>query len=349
MSVVGVPPIPEDFGIRSELRQVVAASMGDVLVDAHFPQIPGYVPGKVRDNYDLADGRRRILVTTDRQSAFDQVLAAVPFKGQVLTATARFWFDATRDIIANHVLAYPDPNVMVARRLAMLPVEIVVREYMTGSTATSIWPMYQAGSRTMYGCTFADGLRKNERLPAAILTPTTKGVVGVHDVPVTPADLIASGKLSAAQWDELASVSLLLFARGRALAAERGLILVDTKYEFGIGDNGDLVLADEVHTPDSSRYWRADSYDARFAAAQEPESLDKDFLRRWIVARCDPYREPIPPIPADTLVEFALRYIALYETLTGEILAISPPASPIRDRVRTNVLGYLQQDPPTGA
>lgn len=330
----------DEDGVRVELRTIVARSLGNVLVDAHFPDIPGYVSGKVRDNYDLADGRR-ILVTTDRQSAFDQVLAAVPFKGQVLTGTARFWFDATRDIVPNHVLAHPDPNVMVARRLGMLPIEVVVRDYLTGSTGTSIWPMYRAGNRTMYGYLFPDGLRKNERLPATILTPTTKAPTGAHDAPITPADIVARGLLSPARWEEVAAVSLALFQRGRALAAERGLILVDTKYEFGTDAGGRLVLADEVHTPDSSRYWRAGSYDERFAAGEEPETLDKDFLRRWIVARCDPYKEPVPDIPAGVLVEFALRYIALYETLTGARFEPPPAAPSIRDRVRANLDLYL--------
>jgi phosphoribosylaminoimidazole-succinocarboxamide synthase len=333
-------------GFRSELRTRVTENLGNVLLDAYFPEIPGHVPGKVRDNYDLADGRR-ILVTTDRQSAFDQVLAAVPFKGQVLTATARFWFDATGDVCPNHVLAYPDPNVMVAERLRMLPIEVVVRDYLTGSTGTSIWPMYQAGTRTMYGCRFPDGLRKNQRLPATILTPTTKAPTGAHDAPVTPSEIVARGLLSPARWDEVAAASLALFDRGRALAAERGLILVDTKYEFGLDACDRLILADEVHTPDSSRYWRAETYDGRFSAGQEPETLDKDFLRRWIIARCDPYREPIPEIPTDTLVEFALRYIALYETLTGAPLDLPPAASSIRDRVRANIDRYLANSPPS--
>ena len=329
-------------GIRTELRRVLAERLGNVLVDANFPELPGHVPGKVRDNYDLADGRR-ILIATDRQSAFDQVLAAVPFKGQVLTATARFWFDATRDIVPNHVLAYPDPNVTVAERLNMLPVEIVVRDYLTGSTATSVWPMYQAGARTLYGHRFTDGLRKNERLPTTILTPTTKATIGAHDVPISPSDVVATRLLPASVWDELATLSLALFDRGRSLAAERGLILVDTKYEFGQDSSGRLILADEVHTPNSSRYWRADSYEALFAAEKEPETLDKDFLRRWIRARCDPYREPIPAIPEETLGEFALRYITLYETMTGETFVVPPPMPTIRDRVRASLNTYLAE------
>ncbi len=314
-------------------RALITAKLGDALIDATFPELPNHSRGKVRDSYDLADGRR-IMIATDRQSAFDKVLAAVPFKGQVLTETARFWFDATRDIVANHLLGHPDPNVMLVRRLSMLPVEVVVRDYLTGSTSTSIWPMYDAGRRRMYGIDFPEGLRKNERLPETILTPTTKAAAGDHDAPITPSEIVEQGLLTAAQWDEIAATSLALFARGRDIARQNGLILVDTKYEFGVDDAGRITLADEIHTPDSSRYWRSDSYAARWAAGEEPESLDKDFLRLWIRARCDPYNEPIPEIPAETLIDFGLRYIALYETVTGE--AFRPPADdrPVRERIR---------------
>ncbi len=315
------------------MRQLIAARLGDALIDATFPELPNHSRGKVRDSYDLADGRR-IMVATDRQSAFDKVLAAVPFKGQVLTETACFWFDATRDIVANHLLEHPDPNVMLVRRLTMLPVEIVVRDYLTGSTSTSIWPMYEAGRRHLYGIAFPEGLRKNQKLPETILTPTTKAAAGDHDAPISPAEIVERGLLTAAQWEQIAATSLALFARGRDLARQNGLILVDTKYEFGVDAAGRITLADEIHTPDSSRYWQRDSYAARLSAGAEPESLDKDFLRLWIRERCDPYREPIPEIPAATLIDFGLRYIALYETVTGK--AFEPPAAdrPVRERIR---------------
>lgn len=306
------------------------------LSDAFFPELPSHQAGKVRESYDLPDGRR-VMIATDRQSAFDVVLAAVPFKGQVLTQTARFWFDATADLCPNHVIGYPDPNVVVARRLEMLPVEMVVRDYITGSTETSIWPMYERGERRMYGIDFPDGLRKNDGLPQTILTPTTKASVGGHDAPITPEAIVAGGLLTQAQWDELARVSLDLFARGREIAARNGLILVDTKYEFGIDGRGRITLADEIHTPDSSRFWRAESYQARIAAGEEPENLDKEFLRLWIAARCDPYTDPIPEIPPETLLDFSAKYIALFEQVTGERFV--PPAldRPVRDRVAENI------------
>jgi len=324
---------------QERLTALVAGRLDDVLVDAEFPELPGFTRGKVRDCYDLPDGRR-ILVATDRQSAFDQVLAAVPFKGRVLTAIARFWFEATRDIVANHVVAHPDPNVLVAKRLDMLPVEVVVRDYLTGSTSTSIWPMYAAGERRVYGIDLPDGLGKNAKLPATIITPTTKADAGGHDRPIAASDVAALGLTTADEWSQVTDAALKVFARGRDMARERGLILVDTKFEFGRDEQGRIVLADEILTPDSSRYWVADSYQARLAAGADPETLDKDFLRRWISARCNPYAEPIPPIPPETLAAFGARYIRLYETMTGEVFAPPAAAPPIRERIREALGGY---------
>ena len=306
------------------------------LTDAHFPGLPNFYQGKVRDAYDLPDGRR-IMIATDRQSAFDQVLAAVPYKGQVLNQTAQFWFEQTADICPNHVIGYPDPNVIVAQNLSMLPVEMVVRDYITGSTETSIWPMYERGERVLYGIEFPEGLKKNQKLPETILTPTTKAAQGDHDAPITPAEIVSQGLLSQAQWDELARLSLAIFARGSEIAAKNGLILVDTKYEFGLDKDGRITLADEVHTPDSSRYWLAGSYDARLAEGKEPESLDKEFLRLWIAGQCDPYKDPIPDIPAETLATFSDKYIALYETVTGHPFERVPLDQPVRERVERNL------------
>lgn len=306
------------------------------LTDAHFSELPNYYQGKVRDSYDLPDGRR-IMIATDRQSAFDQVLAAVPFKGQVLNQTARYWFEQTEDICPNHVIDFPDPNVVVAKTLSMLPVEMVVRDYMTGSTETSIWPMYQRGERVLYGLTFPDGLAKNQKLPETILTPTTKAAQGDHDAPITPEEIVSQGLLTQSQWDDLAQLSLAVFARGRDVAARNGLILVDTKYEFGLDGDGRITLADEVHTPDSSRYWLAGSYEDRLTAGEEPESLDKEFLRLWITGQCDPYKDPIPEIPAATLAVFSEKYIALYETVTGLSFERASLEQPVRERVRRSL------------
>ncbi len=306
--------------------------LAGVLTDAHFANLPDFQRGKVRDSYDLGDGRR-VMIATDRQSAFDYVLAAVPHKGQVLNETARFWFERCADIVPNHVIDYPDPNVIIARRLEMLPIEMVVRDYLTGTTDTAIWPMYARGERAVYGIELPDGLSKNDKLPETILTPTTKGAVGAHDVPITPADIVAQDLLSQSDWDELAELSLALFARGREIAAANGLILVDTKYEFGRDGDGRFVIADEIHTPDSSRYWAADTYADLIVAGSEPENLDKEFLRLWIRERCDPYNEPLPEIPPETLLEFSSKYVRLYEQVTGE--TFTPPAddAPVRQRI----------------
>jgi len=320
--------------------ETLRAQLANVLTDATISELPGHYQGKVRDTYSLNDGRM-IIISTDRQSAFDKNLSAVPFKGEVLTQTARYWFDVTADICANHVIEYPDPNVLVCKKLNMLPVEMVVRDYMTGSTNTSIWPMYEKGAREMYGISFPDGLVKNQKLPETILTPTTKAVLGEHDTPVTPAQIVEQGLLSQERWDELARLSLAVFSRGRELAAKRGLILVDTKFEFGLDENGDVCLADEILTPDSSRYWMADSYADKMAAGENPDGLDKEFLRLWVNERCDPYKDEIPEIPEDTLVEFAGRYIRLFETVTGQEFKGGVDTTPVLQRIKANLTSYI--------
>ena len=315
------------------LSQDDERALASVLTDAEFPELPNFQRGKVRDSYDLDDGRR-LMIATDRQSAFDKVLAAVPYKGQVLTQTARYWFDQTADICPNHVISYPDPNVIISKRLDMLPVEMVIRDYLTGSTETSIWPMYERGERLLYGHQFPDGLVKNQKLPETIITPTTKGMAGEHDEPITGEEIVARGLLTQALWDELCDKSFAVFARGRELAAARGLILVDTKFEFGLDEAGQVVLADEILTPDSSRYWIAETYEDALAEGKAPNSLDKEFLRLWISAQCDPYKDPIPEIPAETLIAFSNKYIALFEQVTGEPFERHSLDQSLRDRVR---------------
>jgi len=314
--------------------------MPPALSDATIPELPKHYRGKVRDNYDLPDGRR-ILISTDRISAFDVNLAAIPCKGQVLTQNARFWFERTRDICPNHVLDYPDPNVVVGELLTILPVEIVVRGYLAGTTGTSILTMYKHGQRDMYGVTMPDGMRDNEKLPTPIITPTTKAFDGAHDAPLSEAEIIRSGLLTQPQWDTLKAYAFTLFARGQEMAAERGLILADTKYEFGTDATGRIVLADEIHTPDSSRYWFAESYPERFANGEKPESFDKDFVRNWVVARCDPYKEPVPEIPADVIAQTAAVYIHAYETITGQAFSYPPADEAPLDRIRRNLAPYF--------
>ncbi|OXE35860.1 MAG: phosphoribosylaminoimidazolesuccinocarboxamide synthase [Phenylobacterium zucineum] len=313
---------------------------GQALTEIDLPELPNPYHGKVRDNYDLPDGRR-IIVASDRLSAFDRVLAAIPFKGQVLTQTARYWFEQTADICPNHVLSYPDPNVVVGQRLDILPVEMVVRDYLAGTTGTSVLTLYKQGRRDMYGLCLPEGLRDNAKLPEPILTPTSKAVDGGHDEPLSPRQILDQGLVTPAQWETMSAYALALFARGRDLAAERGLILVDTKYEFGLDRDGRVVLADEIHTPDSSRYWFADSYPQALADGTRPPSFDKDFVRSWVADRCNPYKDPIPEIPAELIAETSKVYISAYETLTGRIFDLPPTGEVIHDRIRRNLAQFF--------
>jgi len=314
-------------------------SQPEAIVDISIPELPSHYHGKVRENYDLPDGRR-ILIATDRLSAFDRAICAVPYKGQVLTQMARFWFENTADICPNHALEYPDPNVVVGRRLDILPVEIVVRGYLAGTTSTSVLTLYRQGRREMYGLRFPDGLRDNEELPQPIITPTSKAFDGGHDEPLSAEDILSQGLLTAAQWERLSAYALALFARGQALARQHGLILADTKYEFGTDRDGNIVLADEIHTPDSSRFWFAGSYAERFARGERPESFDKDFVRSWVVARCDPYKDPLPAIPPELIERTTQVYVSAYETITGRRFT-PPPAEAPAARIRRNLAPYF--------
>ncbi len=311
-----------------------------ILSEAHFPELPNYYRGKVRENYDLPDGSR-IIISTDRLSAFDRILTCIPYKGQVLTQTARYWFEATKDICPNHVIGYPDPNVVVGKRLNILPVEIVVRGYLAGTTGTSILTLYKKGERQMYGMQLPDGMRDNEKLPQPVITPTSKEFDGGHDEPLTPTEIVERGLLTEQQWATLSRYALALFARGQEMAAERGLILVDTKYEFGTDENGEIILADEIHTPDSSRYWLAESYQAAFKAGRRPESFDKDFVRAWVAERCDPYKDAIPEIPVDLIQQTSDVYIKAFEAITAQKFQPDDSGATPLERIRHNLAPYF--------
>ncbi len=318
-----------------------------VLSDARIPELPNPYFGKVRDCYDLPPdaanpGGRRILIASDRISAFDRILGAIPYKGQILTQIARFWFERTSDIMANHVLEYPDPNVVIGKRLTILPVEVVVRGYLAGTTSTSVLTRYKQGRRQMYGHTLPDGLRDNQVLPQAIITPTSKAFDGAHDAPLTETEIIAQGLLTPSQWDEVSVAALALFARGQKMAAERGLILVDTKYEFGLDSTGRILIADEIHTPDSSRYWIASGYEAAFDAGSRPPSFDKDVIRSWVAARCDPYKDAIPEIPATMIEATSAVYVQAYEAITGQTFVPDLSGATPLDRVRTALRPYFR-------
>ena len=255
-------------------------------------------------------------MTTDRQSGFDRLLGAIPYKGQVLNRTSLYWFEQTRGIIGNHVISSPHANALIARKCTVLPIEFVVRGYLTGSTDTSIWTQYQKGVRKYCGHALPEGMKKNEPLPKNIVTPTTKEKA--HDRPITAEEIVAEGWMTAEQWEFTSTKALELFAFGQKIAAERGLILADTKYEFGVAQDGEILLVDEIHTPDSSRYWLSDSYAERLTAGQEPNMIDKEFFRLWFRNRCDPYKDAVLPVPPDDLIaELAARYIQLFEKITG--------------------------------
>lgn len=294
-----------------------------------------HASGKVRESFALLD-KRRLLVTTDRLFAFDRVLTAVPFKGQVLNQLSVFWFEQTRDIVTNHVLDVPDPNVLLAAECEPFPIEVIVRGYISGVTKTALWYRYSLGERTIYGYDFPDGLQKNDALPTPIITPTTKGE---HDERITCAEVVERGLLDAETWEEVQAAALAIFARGQAIARQGGLILVDTKYEFGRAPDGRVMLIDEVHTPDSSRFWVADTYDTRRAAGEEPDNFDKEFLRLWYAERG--YRgHGELPAPTDVLItQVSQRYIACYEKLTGK--TFEPGAYPAEERVSQTLLSFL--------
>lgn len=318
-------------GYTDRIRQ----ELGNCLIETNFSTGEKFI-GKARDRYDLGD--RMVLITTDRQSAFDRVLAAIPFKGQVLNMTSAWWFEQTRHIVPNHVLSVPDPNVTVARKCTVFPIEIVVRGYITGSTNTSLWSVYESGRREYCGNDLPDGLMKNQELPRNYVTPTTKEAD--HDRPISPDEIVSENWMAADDWEKCSRIAQELFAFGQARAAERGLILVDTKYEMGRDENGEIILIDEVHTSDSSRYWIADSYQERIRDGQEPDNVDREFLRLWFRENCDPYGdEVLPPAPDDLVAELSRRYIYLYEKITGRSFEFPDADQPIAARLESNLEG----------
>ncbi|KAI8548350.1 hypothetical protein RHMOL_Rhmol07G0267200 [Rhododendron molle] len=310
---------------REEVRRAAGDSLSNCLSETHLhltvPGLKSKTRGKVRDIYDGGD--YLVLVTTDRLSAFDRVLASIPFKGQVLNETSLWWFNKTQHITPNAVVSVPDKNVTIAKKCSVFPVEFVVRGFVTGSTDTSLWTVYKKGVRNYCGNILPNGMVKNQRLAANILTPTTKAVD--HDVPVTPDEIVQRGLMTQSDYDEASSKALSLFEYGQRVAAEHGLILVDTKYEFGKGSDGRVVLLDEVHTPDSSRYWIANSYEERFSKSLEPENIDK----------------VLPDAPKELVSELAWRYIFLFETITKSKFEIPAMEEPIHDRISRNVSAAL--------
>jgi phosphoribosylaminoimidazole-succinocarboxamide synthase len=303
------------------------------LGDTNLP-LTGKQSGKVRDWYDLPDGTR-LIITTDRLSAFDRVLACVPYKGQVLNQLSAWWFKQTQSLIPNHLTSIPDPNAAIVKKVTPIPVEVIVRGYITGVTSTALWHRYSLGEREIYGYIFGNGLRKNEQLPEPIITPTTKGGPTGHDERLTCAEVVSKGLLDVRTWDQVQAAALAIFNCGQEVAKQAGLILVDTKYEFGLTEDGSVMLIDELHTPDSSRFWRDETYAERFTNGLEPENFDKEFIR--IAYAEKGYRgdgEP-PSLPADLWASASERYITISEMLTGE--TFDAGSYPIETRLSENL------------
>jgi phosphoribosylaminoimidazole-succinocarboxamide synthase len=317
-------------------KSTIEQNITRVLEKTDFKNLGERRQGKVRDIYSQPD--KIILVSTDRYSAFDRNLALIPFKGQVLTQVGKWWFGQTADIIQNHLVESPDPNVVVVKKCSVIPIEMVVRGYITGVTGTSLWTLYNGGQRDFGDFTLPDGMKKNQKLAEPVLTPTTKS--DDHDAPLTTKEIVEQKIVPEELWKQLADTAIRLFKRGQKLALQHGLILVDTKYEFGLTDNGKLMLIDEIHTPDSSRYWQADSYQARIDAGQEPMNFDKEFLRLWFKEHSNPYEDKIlPQAPADMIAELSSRYIQIFEQITGEKFE-ADLETPILERIENNLRSY---------
>ncbi|MBD3347546.1 MAG: phosphoribosylaminoimidazolesuccinocarboxamide synthase [Chitinivibrionales bacterium] len=314
-------------------NEQIQSAIDNCLSNTDFLKFAGRRKGKVRDIFDLGD--KLLLITTDRLSAFDRILATIPYKGQVLNQVSAFWFNETKDIVPNHVINIPDPNITLAKKCRLLPIEFVVRGYLTGSTETSAWTLYSRGERSICGNPLPDGMVKNQRFEQPILTPTTKS--DIHDESISVDEISARGIIKQPMLDEVCRIALDLFKRGQEIAKKNGLILVDTKYEFGLDDNGTVTLIDEIHTPDSSRYWIADSYEERFAQGREPKNIDKEFLRLWFRENSDPYTdETLPPAPEELVIELSRRYIQLFEMITGQKFTIEETDS-IEKRIVMNL------------
>ena len=307
----------------------------NILEKTDFKNLGEKYTGKVRDVYIQND--KVILISTDRYSAFDRNLAIIPCKGQVLTQVSKFWFENTSDIVKNHALDFPDPNVVVGKKCKVLPIEVVPRAYITGVTGTSLWTLYQGGMRNFVDFTLPDGLHKNQKLDQVVLTPTTK--FEEHDRPLSSKDIIEGSYMTKDQWEKVADLSLKLFKRGQEIALAHGLILVDTKYEFGLDKNDEVILIDEIHTPDSSRYWQAKTYEELIAKGLEPENFDKEFLRLWFKDNCDPYKdEKLPETPAEMVTELSRRYIQICEQITGVPFVIEN--GDLEKRIENNLKKY---------
>jgi len=307
----------------------LALQLAHTLKETDLPALGRRYRGKVRDVYERGD--RLVLIATDRLSAFDHILTTVPFKGELLTRTSTFWFERTKDVVKNHLLDVPDPNVCVVRRCERVNVEVVVRGHLTGS----LWRDYQEGKHGVYGVPIPEGMRKDAPFERPIVTPSTKEEAGKHDQPISAAEVVARGLCSARDWERISEAALAVFEEGRRWAASRGLILVDTKYEFGKA-GGELYLIDELHTQDCSRYWDAAVYEERLAGGGDQKMLDKENIRQWLIReRGFSGQGTPPPIPDEVRVDLARTYLTAYERLTG--LRFQPEVGDVGQRIARNL------------
>ncbi|MCK4248238.1 MAG: phosphoribosylaminoimidazolesuccinocarboxamide synthase [Candidatus Omnitrophica bacterium] len=319
------------------VEEIIKQQIGKTLTSTDLKLGTKY-KGKVRDCYE--DNGKMFLIATDRQSAFDRNLAQIPFKGQVLTQTSAFWFENTKDVIQNHVIDIPDPNVVVGKKLKVFPVEMVIRGFLTGVTDTAAWTAYEKGERLFCGNVLPEGMKKNQKFPEPIITPTTKN--DEHDEKISAEEIVRQGFMTQEQWDYVADKTKKLFERGNKIAGKNGLILVDTKYEFGYDEEGNIYLIDEIHTPDSSRFWLKETYEERFKNNEEPENIDKEFLRLWFRKNCDPYNDAaLPDAPEELVIELSKRYIQLFTMITGQ--EFKAESGNVEERIERNLKdkGYM--------
>ncbi|MHA1872082.1 MAG: phosphoribosylaminoimidazolesuccinocarboxamide synthase [Promethearchaeota archaeon] len=312
-------------------RQIIKANLSNTLLETNFPQLGKLYRGKVRDNYINSEKNQRIIIATDRLSAFDRVITTIPFKGQLLNQISVFWFNKTRHLVPNHIIDNPDPNVIIARECKPFPIEMVIRGYITGSA----WRDYQKGKKVS-GIELPKGLKKNQKLERPIITPSTKAEKGVHDEPISREEIIAKGIVDKDIYEKVEEYTYKLFEFGQQYSNQNNLILVDTKYEFGITPSGEVILIDEIHTPDSSRFWIKDTYEELFNKGEEPEILDKEFFRGWLMEHGFMGDGDIPEIPDEVRVELAERYIKTYEIITGHEFKVEFN-EPILERITKNL------------
>lgn len=311
-------------------KKILQENLNNTLLETNFPKLGQLYQGKVRDNYIQKEKNRRIIIATDRLSAFDKVITTIPFKGQLLSQMSNFWFEKTKKIAPNHIIEIPDPNVSIVKECSPFPIEMVIRGYITGSA----WRDYQKG-KAISGIKLPQGLKKNQKLEQPIITPSTKAEKGLHDEPISREEILDKNLVDKEVYKEVEEYVYKLFEFGQKYCAKNNLILVDTKYEFGITADNEVILIDEIHTPDSSRFWILNTYQDKYSKGEEPDILDKEFFRTWLINHGFSGDGEIPNIPDDVRVELGQRYIESYEINTGD--KFKPISGNVIERIKKNL------------